>query len=283
MSDYKIKYSVPADVGQIKNLMKSVFEDEDDFLDRFFNLFYHDNVLVSEVNGTIVSMAFLLPNTIRINGKLLPITYLYACATHPEHRGRGLMSQIIAKAYDNVCKRGEAGLLLLPANESLYQYYSGLGFKTSFFFDEVEFSRNECSPSEKMPSFKMGKIDAKRYFLLRKKYLPTDLAILNPLEYFLLTEKSTDQINDGFYMISGHNDRKSICYLSEKNNILMVKELLSSDPDITQLPDFLFRFFKVEQILMHIPGTKKKSAQIKLNLSYSFLEKEKGYFNFALE
>ena len=283
MSDYKIKYSVPADVGQIKNLMKSVFEDENDFLDRFFNLFYHDNVLVSEVNGTIVSMAFLLPNTIRINGKLLPMTYLYACATHPEHRGRGLMSQIIAKAYDDVCKRGEAGLLLLPANESLYHYYSGLGFKTSFFFDELEFFRNNCSPSEKMPSFKMEKIDAERYFLLRKKYLPTDLAILNPLEYFLLTEKNTDQINDGFYMISAQNDRKSICYLSEKNNILMVKELLSSDPDITQLPHFLFRFFKVEQILMQIPGTKKKSAQIKLNLSYSFLEKEKGYFNFALE
>jgi len=283
MSDYKIKYSVPADVGQIKNLMKSVFEDEDDFLDRFFNLFYHDNVLLSESNGSIVSMAFLLPNTIRINGKLLPITYLYACATHPEHRGRGLMSQIIAKAYEDVCQRGEVGLLLLPANESLYQYYSDMGFITSFFFDEIQFSQDECFPSEEMPPFKIEKITAKIYHQLRKSILTAELSILNPLQYFLLMEDNSDINDHGFYQIFRENDRIAICYLSKFNNILRVKELLPSDTDLKHLPAFLAHSFDAKQIVVNILGTKKKSAQIKLNDSFSYLETKKGYFNFGLE
>jgi len=193
------------------------------------------------------------------------------------------MSQIMAKAYDDVCERGEVGLLLLPASESLYHFYSEMGFKTSFFFDEIEFSSDEPVDSRKMPPFKIEKIDAERYFQLRKDYLTADFSVLNPLDYFLLTEGNPDENNYGFYMIFGQNGQKAICYVSKNNNILMIKELLSLDMELTQLQTFLSHSFDVKRLFINIPGTKKKSAQIKLNTAYSFLEKKKGYFNFGLE
>ena len=281
--DSDIRYSSQADVPQIKYLMKSVFKDEDSFLNRFFNLFYDDNVLIAEINNNIVSMAFLLPNKILVNGKLLPITYLYACATHQEYRGQGLMSRIIAKAYEDVCQRGEVGLLLLPANEPLYHYYSNMGFMTSFFFDEIQFSQDESFSPEMIPPFKIEKITAKTYYQLRKNLLTAELSILTPLQYFLLMEDNSDKNDHGFYQIFRENDRIAICYLSKFNNILRVKELLPSETDLKHLPAFLAHSFDAKQIVVNIPGTKNKSAQIKLNPSYSNLEMKKGYFNFGLE
>ncbi len=283
MKDFDIRYSNQADVPQIKNLMNSVFGDEEPFLNRFFNLFYQDNVLIVEANNCIVSMAFLLPNNIMIQGQLLPITYLYACATHAEYRGKGLMSRIIEKAYEDVCKRGEVGLILLPANESLYHYYENLGFKNSFFFDEILFSHKENIAPTKSSSFKIEKITAETYFQLRNITLTTELSILNPLQYFLLMETTPEEKELGFYLIYSQNEPIAICYLSKSNSILRVKELLPSDIDIPQLCSFLSHSFDVKQIGINIPGTTKKSAQIKLNSAYSNLEMEKGYFNFGLE
>lgn len=283
MKDIDIRYSNQADVPQIKNLMNSVFGDEESFLNRFFNLFYQDNVLIAEANNCIVSMAFLLPNKIMIQGQLLPITYLYACATHAEYRGKGLMSRIIEKAYDDVCKRGEVGLLLLPATESLYHYYENLGFKSSFFFDEILFSQEDNIAPTINSSFKIEKITAETYYQLRNITLTTELSILNPLQYFLLMEANPEEKEQGFYLIYFRNEPIAICYLSKSNTNLRIKELLPSDIDLPQLFLFLSRYFDVKQIVINIPGTTRKSAQIKLNSAYSYLEMEKGYFNFGLE
>ncbi len=283
MKDIDIRYSNQTDIPQIKNLMNSVFGDEESFLIRFFNLFYQDNVLIAEANNCIVSMAFLLPNNIMIQGQLLPITYLYACATHAEYRGKGLMSRIIAKAYEDVCKRGEVGLLLLPANESLYHYYEDLGFKNSFFFDEILFSQEDNIAPTINSSFKIEKITAETYYQLRNITLTTELSILNPLQYFLLMEANPEEKEQGFYLIYFRNEPIAICYLSKSNTNLRIKELLPSDIDLPQLFLFLSRYFDVKQIVINIPGTTRKSAQIKLNSAYSYLEMEKGYFNFGLE
>lgn len=283
MKDIDIRYSNQTDIPQIKNLMNSVFGDEESFLIRFFNLFYQDNVLIAEANNCIVSMAFLLPNNIMIQGQLFPITYLYACATHVEYRGKGLMSRIISKAYEDVCKKGELGLILLPANESLYHYYENLGFKNSFFFDEILFSQEENIAPNVNSSFKIEKITAETYYQLRNITLTTELSIFNPLQYFLFMEMTPEENEQGFYLIYSQNEPIAICYLSKVNTILRVKELLPSDIDLPQLYSFLSHIFAVKQIVINIPGTTKKSAQIKLNPAYSYLEMKKGYFNFGLE
>jgi ribosomal protein S18 acetylase RimI-like enzyme len=120
------------DIAKLQQLMQLVFDDDQSFLEALFRLKFNDNVLIYKDKEIIAAMAFFLPAHIRIEGKLFPITYIYACATHPNYRNQGLMSSLVDKIWQVACSRHEAGVFLRPASESLFRYYEKQGFYTFF-------------------------------------------------------------------------------------------------------------------------------------------------------
>ena len=76
-------------IDDLKQLWKTVFGDPDSFIDTFFAVaFSPDRCLFFEDSGKIVSALYWFDCEYE-NGKL---AYIYAVATHPEHRGKGLAS-----------------------------------------------------------------------------------------------------------------------------------------------------------------------------------------------
>ena len=110
----------------LKNSARKLYNDtfgiSKEFDDRLFDLFF-DNCRYITEGGAVISMLFELPLTLVTDDGPTDACYIYACATHPSHRGKGYMGRLIKET----CKAH--GLVILrPAEESLIRFYSELGF-----------------------------------------------------------------------------------------------------------------------------------------------------------
>ena len=111
----------------LKKLWKTVFGDSDSFIDTFFQIaFSPDRCRFTEENGEIICALYWFDCEYD-GGKL---AYIYAVATHPEHRGKGLASQLILDTHKQLKDLGYAGAVLKPAN-GLFPFYERLGYVTS--------------------------------------------------------------------------------------------------------------------------------------------------------
>ncbi len=128
----------------MQELWSLVFGDEWEYLEDFFNTFFPDphlsgpnaetgcmtsdgNRILFVCDGErVISQLFMIPY--EIGGMREKAAYLYALATHPDYRGRGLMGELIRKAQQLVRESGMAGAFLIPAEETLKGYYEGYGF-----------------------------------------------------------------------------------------------------------------------------------------------------------
>lgn len=116
-------------VDELKKLWIDTFGDTKEYVNAFFDKFYSpDNVIVYKENGKIVSSLYMIDYCLKYEDKYYKIMYLYALATDNEYRGKGIMSMLIDKADKIMHNKGYAGAFLIPAEESLYDYYGRFGF-----------------------------------------------------------------------------------------------------------------------------------------------------------
>lgn len=87
-----------------------------------------ENMLVIWQDGKPVSMASFFPTEYVTKDEVVPAKYVYAVATLPEYRDRGLASQILSFAQT----QWKQPLILSPAEQSLVEYYGNQGFLPKF-------------------------------------------------------------------------------------------------------------------------------------------------------
>ncbi len=79
------------------------------------------NVLVAEDRGTLVSCAQIFPRQIRIAGESVPCGGIGTVFTLPSHRNRGLASDLLKEARQEMTGRGMEISLLFASRVSWYQ------------------------------------------------------------------------------------------------------------------------------------------------------------------
>lgn len=150
----KAEFAEYGDRESLRKLWQAVFFDPEWLIDEFFQTLYrNENTIVVREDGTAVSAAYLVPCTMFIGGKPYSSYYLFAAATHPDFRGRGFMAAVLEKAQETALGRGIDFTVVVPAEESLYDYYGKAGYENAFFKRVVKFSRNELAALEKKPEF----------------------------------------------------------------------------------------------------------------------------------
>ena len=150
----------------LKRLWKTVFGDPDTFIDAFFDVAYSpDRCLYTEENGEAVSALYWFDCSYE-GGKL---AYIYAVATHPEHRGKGHASRLLRQTHDLLKAQGYAGAVLKPAS-GLFPFYAQLGYVTSGFIRRFS---TEASNSP----VRLKTLSAKEYGFLRRSFLPENAII----------------------------------------------------------------------------------------------------------
>lgn len=127
--EIKIEITVPEDMGEAFPIWQACFGDSGEYINMFLSYAEgHCKCLLARHEGKAVSMFFLQ----ECSAEAHPAYYLYAAATLPEYRGRGIMGGMIEAAANYARGEGKAFIILSPAEESLFGYYEKFGFKAAF-------------------------------------------------------------------------------------------------------------------------------------------------------
>ncbi len=174
--------------SSLQALWQRVFGDGEEVTGSFFRKFPPErHTRVIEADGTIAAMASWLP--VRLDG--MSGAYVYAVATAPEYRGRGLARDLMEELEHALADRGLAFAALCPAEPSLYDFYAALGYETAFYCDHFF-----CAPEgEDLP---LTKLDASRYRAAREGYLARQSCIWDDAALSYLTDTGT-----AFYRFPG--------------------------------------------------------------------------------
>jgi len=167
------RISKPGDECQLKALWQTVFGDSDEYLENFFCCMYSPGMaIVAEADGKIVSCAFLLDLGDLVDGhgtETGPCSVLYALATYPEYRGRGLGSAVVNGILKLSEKLDFSAAVICPAEPSLFDYYGkNFGYETYFTVSEKTVLRPDAISAKKT---ELRKINSREYGILREKYL----------------------------------------------------------------------------------------------------------------
>lgn len=86
-----------------------------------FDRYFPEHIRVIEEGGAVASMLFSIPYPILFESGMREARYLYAIATHPDHRGKGLAKRLIA------AEAARYSVFLRPMSEGLFDFYSKAG------------------------------------------------------------------------------------------------------------------------------------------------------------
>lgn len=158
----KIDYPRPDQIPGLRSLWKLAFDDTDAFLDKFFGqVFSPDRCRCLTRDGEIAAALYWF--RCEADGKQL--AYLYAVATHPDHRRKGLCRSLLEDTHTLLKVLGYDGVLLVPQEDALRRMYEAAGYRTCSTISEFP-----CTASSRPAP--LHPIDREEYARLRRQYLP---------------------------------------------------------------------------------------------------------------
>lgn len=158
----KIDTPRKAQIPELRGLWKTAFADEDAFLDCFFGTaFSPGRCRCVTVEDRLAAALYWFEISCR--GERM--AYLYAVATDPEFRGRGLCRQLMADTQAHLKQAGYAGAVLVPDGEGLTRMYAGMGYRLCSGVREFT-----CDAAGAPVA--VNPISTETYARLRRQYLP---------------------------------------------------------------------------------------------------------------
>lgn len=110
-----------------KELWRHCFHDPEAFIELYFrNVYKDENTLLrqdSETNSAVAHVQ-MLPYTLQAKKSIaLPSGYISGACTIPSQRGKGIMTELMHQALEQMAKRGDKLSFLIPAEQWLVDYY----------------------------------------------------------------------------------------------------------------------------------------------------------------
>lgn len=151
---------------QIKELLNKVFGDSPAYLDALEKSGFLDKneAFALYEDDRPISVLFVKKYPLNLASRIGWADYIFYAATSPDHRRRGLMSKLLSETLSTLKKRGGDCAVLIPAEKSLFDFYSNCGFKTSFFVKQQEFLPDNNGKCIYVPSENESKKFYPRYF-----------------------------------------------------------------------------------------------------------------------
>ena len=160
-------YPTPEQLPVLRSLWRQVFGDTEEYLDAFFSTAFSPlRCRCAMENGETAGVLYWLDLLCR--GEKM--AYLYAVATHPDHRGRGVCRRLMEDTHALLTSQGYGGAVLVPQEEGLRKMYAGFGYREATTLCETFCSAGEVP----VP---LHRISAEEYAKLRRQYLPEGAAI----------------------------------------------------------------------------------------------------------
>ena len=199
-SDYNIRLLTMADAPQAAGLWSAVFGDEESVVLDFFRLFGTQQSFgaCAEMDGTIAAAAYAPEGVDYIfpDGSSHEGVYLYAVATHPDHRERGLARKVCSLLKETALQQGKSYLFTRPSEESLYAWYEEkIGAVPAMGCEALAFEKTEGAP---LPC---SRLTAEGYLALRRSCLQGLPHADQSLDWLLWEQSLHNAYGGGFYQV----------------------------------------------------------------------------------
>ena len=147
-------------------LWQTCFGDRPEEIEVFWKIFGKTvDVFCAKEGKDLAAMVCALPvQLVDESGQSHPAAYLYAVATAPAYRRRGLCGKVLTFAEAALRKEGVSYALLVPSEPPLFDLYRHYGYRTVAFRGREEISAAPCAGT-------VQEIDAEAYFNLRELLL----------------------------------------------------------------------------------------------------------------
>ena len=159
----EIDYPAAGQEAGLRTLWRLAFGDSEEFVAQFFSEAYCPRRCRCGAENANVAAALYW-----FDAEYLGQTfaYLYAVATHPDFRNRGLCRALILDTVQCLTERGYDGALLMPQDEGLREMYRRMGFGDCCTAGEFS-----CDAGAAIPLRPVGVAE---FATLRREYLPPD-------------------------------------------------------------------------------------------------------------
>lgn len=196
-----------------------------------------------------------------INWKLLPFTtpssrmmgaYIFGVATLPQFRGKGISRQMMSHLHGLLKAEGATLSCLVPANQSLFDFYAGQGFEPFFSYKLAQVAAQEIHTDSREGTL-----------------TPTSLEILEPLRNQAFAGRSLFGAWDAGYLQFAEQDNRfyggetlefscrgrsgyAVCQMREEDTLL-VREVVVDREDVSSLLAALHKRFAAKRYQLRLP------------------------------
>ena len=255
-----IRLSTSADIPALRQLWTLAFGDGGAYLDNFFDTYYRpERMIVLEQSGVVLAMTawfdttFVLPDEGDYRA-----AYLYAVATHPDHRGQGLSGRLLAWADEYFRSLGIPAVTTVPAEPSLHNFFAANGFRECFCHDEVT-----LPPRDAAPDFSLQPITPGEYANLREEFLNYQPHIFLPEEAIAYQDGCCRISGGGLYAVDTPVGQVILCAEGMGNGFLLVKELLGQPSACEEVIQNLHALLPRFSGVCRFPGQKVPFGMLK--------------------
>ena len=135
-----------AEQSEMRKMWHEIFGDEIHEIDSFL-INHSDSIpLIHKEKGEVVSMLYIVPLEVVCK----KVAYIYAVATKPEYRGRGIASNLLTKALRVIRASGRFDMVaLIPSSTESKRLYARLGFEDTQM--PMEFPANDYLGTGSVP------------------------------------------------------------------------------------------------------------------------------------
>ena len=221
-----IRPSVPADIPAQRQLWQLAFGDSDDYIDNFYRTYYRpERMVVLEEEGAVRAMTAWFDTSFVVPGRgEYRCAYLYAVATHPDWRGRGLAARLLAGADDYFRSLGISAVSTVPAEPSLHRFFGRNGFRECFVDGQFAFL---CDGPDRTPASALTRLAPGAYRALREERLAGTAHIELPEEALAYQAGACAFTpGGGLYALDTPRGRAALCAEGMESGALLIKELL---------------------------------------------------------
>lgn len=180
---------------QLKRLWNLAFGDGEAFIDLFFQTAYSpDRCLYLTEKGRVTAALYWLDCEYQGQKQ----AYLYAVATHPDFRGKGLCRRLMEQTHGILKRQGYTAALLRPAEAGLRRMYRKMGYRLCTAVSEFD-----CAAGTAVPLRKISRLE---YARLRRQYLPEDGVIQEGVSLAYLASYSEFYAGEDFLLTGAGYD-----------------------------------------------------------------------------
>lgn len=156
-----LRPTVPEDEGRLKLLWKTCFGDEDRYIDGFFARGYApgQGLVLGKRRGNRLDAPALFPGNCGPGRDCGPHLVRLRLLYLPGRPEPGFGRRLLAWTEQQAVRQGKRGVVMVPGEPSLFDFYGTLGYQTCFSTREQVISReNPAEPAAPGDALRVGAV-----------------------------------------------------------------------------------------------------------------------------